>query len=159
MVADDRPKRKLSNYFLQPLLQIKLGFYAIILAFGFCTLIVGVFYINFYRLYDMILELTDLRAEVTAILHSYIENLVTWIGLATLVYLACTVLMSVFLTHRLVGPTFAFRRHIQQLIKGNYQSRVCLRKRDAFAEVAEDLNQLAETLETRAQREPRSPSS
>ncbi|MFW7378594.1 MAG: hypothetical protein ACOH5I_07305 [Oligoflexus sp.] len=147
-------KRKLSNYLLQPLVQVKLGLYAIVLALGFCLGMIGVFYVNFYRFYDMILELTDLRDEVTLILDSYIQGIFAWVVVGTLIYFVLTVLMSVFYTHRLVGPTYAFRRHIQELSKGNYRSRVCLRKTDSFSEVAEDLNQLAEFLETRAKREP-----
>jgi len=152
-LAGQRYKRKLSNYFLQPLLQVKLGLYAIVLALAFCLGMIGVFYINFYRFYDMILELTDLRDEVTVILDSYISGLLSSILIGTLIYFSLTVLMSVFYTHRLVGPTYAFRRHINELSKGNYKSRVCLRKTDSFAEVAEDLNELAESLETRAKRE------
>lgn len=148
-----RYKRKLSNYFLQPLLQVKLGLYAIVLALAFCLGMLGIFYVNFYRFYDMVLELTDLRDEVTLILNSYIQDVISWLVLGTLLYFVLTVLMSVFYTHRLVGPTYAFRRHIRELSKGNYKSRVCLRKTDAFAEVAEELNQLAETLETRSKRD------
>lgn len=152
-MTGQRYKRKLSNYFLQPLVQVKLGLYAIILALGFCLSMVAVFYVNLHRFYDMVLELTDLRDEVTAILDSYIQGIVTWIILGTIIYFALTVLMSIFFTHRLVGPTYAFRRHIRELSKANYKSRVCLRKADAFSEVAEDLNQLAEVLETRSNRD------
>ncbi|SMF06697.1 hypothetical protein [Pseudobacteriovorax antillogorgiicola] len=147
-----RYKRKFSNYLLQPLLQVKLGLYAIVLALIFCLVMVWLFYANFYRFYDLVLELTDLREEVTSILDAYINEMVVWTLVATGIYFFVTVAMSIFYTHRLIGPTYAFRRHIQELSKGNYKSRVLLRKADAFAEVAEDLNQLATQLETNSQR-------
>ncbi len=140
-------KRKLSNFMLQPLLQIRLGLYSILLSFAFCLALVAIFYINFYKFYDLVLELTDLRAEVNDILKSYIEGLIIWLAVGTGVYFFITVGVSVFFTHRLVGPTYAFRRHIQELKNGNYGSRVVLRKGDAFQEVAEDLNDLAVTLD------------
>lgn len=148
-------KRKLSNYLLQPLIQVKLGLYSIILSIAFGLVMTWLFYINFYRLYDMILELTDLKEEISLMLSSHIQDSIAWMAIGMILYFLLVTLTSVFYTHRLVGPTYAFRRHIQELAKGNYQSRVNLRKNDAFAEVAEDLNQLADALQTRAQRESR----
>ena len=140
-------KRKLGNFMLQPLLQIRLGLYSILLSLAFCLALVAIFYINFYKFYDLVLELTDLRAEVNDILKSYIEGLVIWVAVGTGIYFFITVGVSIFFTHRLVGPTYAFRRHIQELKNGNYGTRVVLRKGDAFQEVAEDLNDLAVTLD------------
>ena len=149
-------KRKLSNYLLQPLIQVKLGLYSIILSLAFGFAMLWLFYINFYRLYDMILELTDLKEEIGLLLTTHIQDSIGWLVIGTGLYFVLVTLTSVFYTHRLVGPTYAFRRHIQELAKGNYSSRVNLRKRDAFAEVADDLNQLADTLQARSQRETRS---
>ena len=140
-------KRKLSNFMLQPLLQIRLGLYSILLSLAFCLALVGIFYVNFNKFYDLVLELTDLREEVTDILRSYVSGLIGWLAIGTTVYFFITVAVSIFFTHRLVGPTYAFRRHIRELKNGNYGSRVVLRKGDAFQEVAEDLNDLALTLE------------
>lgn len=140
-------KRKLSNFLLQPLLQIRLGLYSIILSLVFCLSLVGMFYVNFYRFYDLVLELTDLRDEVTEILQSYLHGMIGWLVIGTSIYFTITVVISIFFTHRLVGPTYAFRRHIREIKNGNYSSRVVLRKGDAFQEVAEDLNELAMTLE------------
>ncbi|WP_141734537.1 hypothetical protein [Oligoflexus tunisiensis] len=140
-------KRKLSNFMLQPLLQIRLGLYSILLSLAFCLALVAIFYVNFNKFYDLVLELTDLREEVTDILKSYVRGLIGWVAIGTTIYFFITVAVSIFFTHRLVGPTYAFRRHIRELKNGNYGSRVVLRKGDAFQEVAEDLNDLAVTLE------------
>jgi len=140
-------KRKLSNFMLQPLLQIRLGLYSILLSLAFCVALMAIFYVNFNKFYDLVLELTDLREEVTDILRSYVSGLIGWVAIGTTVYFFITVAVSIFFTHRLVGPTYAFRRHIRELKNGNYGSRVVLRKGDAFQEVAEDLNDLAVTLE------------
>jgi hypothetical protein len=40
----------------------------------------------------------------------------------------------------------AFKRHIRALREGNYDSRVVLRKGDAFDDVADELNLLAQAL-------------
>ncbi len=140
-------KRKLSNFLLQPLLQIRLGLYAIVLSLLFSASIAAIIYTHFFRFYDLVLELTDLRDDVEVILKSYVQGMALWVLVAMVVYFLITVGVSIFFTHRLVGPTYAFRRHIRELTRGNYSSRVVLRKDDAFLEVAEDLNELAQTLE------------
>ena len=61
-------KRKLSNYLLQPLLQVKLGLYSIVLSLIFSGVIISILHMNFNRFYELVLELTDLREEVTMIL-------------------------------------------------------------------------------------------
>jgi signal transduction histidine kinase len=59
------------------------------------------------------------------------------------------VILSIFQTHRFIGPTVAFRRHIRDLANGEYTKRVTIRRGDAFAEVAYELNRLAHILENR----------
>ena len=140
-------ERKLRNFLLQPLLQIRLGLYAIALALAFCLTLGWMFYSNFHRFYELVLELTDLRDDVEALLQTQMRGAMLWFGLALLIYFLGTVILSVFFTHKLVGPTYAFRRQIRELQSGNYGARVVLRKGDAFHEVAEELNQLAVTLE------------
>jgi methyl-accepting chemotaxis protein len=142
-------KRKLSNFLLQPLLQVRLGLYSIVLSIIFGLGVFTIIYVNFYKFYDLVLELTDLRAEVNEILKSYIQGALGWLLFAFFAYFLVTVAISIFFTHRLVGPTYAFRRHIKELARGNYRSRVTLRKGDAFSEVADDLNELAQSLEQR----------
>lgn len=140
-------QRKFSNFLLQPLLQVRLGLYAIVLSIVFGLGVFTIIYVNFYKFYDLVLELTDLREEVTEILKGQIQDMVIWLLLALFAYFIVTVGISIFFTHRLIGPTYAFRRHIKELSRGNYKSRVTLRKGDAFTEVADDLNELAQKLD------------
>jgi methyl-accepting chemotaxis protein len=144
-------RRKLVNYLLNPSIQLKFGLYAIGLAIIFLAAISTLFYFHFAKLYTVILELTDLRDEMSTLIHNYLLEASRWTFVIVLLYIALNILFSILLSHRLVGPTIAFRRHIQALIKGNYTSRIRLRKHDAFAEVAADLNKLAEVLHDAAQ--------
>jgi hypothetical protein len=59
--------------------------------------------------------------------------------------------LGIIISHRTFGPIIIpIRRHIENLISGNYTSRVKLRKSDHFQDLAEQLNKLAETLESKA---------
>ena len=112
-------KRKLSNFLLQPLLQVRLGLYSILASLVFGAGVFAIIYVHFNKFYDLVLELTDLRTEVTEILNGYIHGVAVWMLLALFVYFVCTVAISIFFTHRLIGPTYAFRRHIKDLSRGN----------------------------------------
>lgn len=149
MTESNEPKhsRSARNYLLQPNLQLKLGFVSILVATLFSALIISLTYVSLSSFYSMVLDLTDLREEVVHILEQYISSMSWWIIGLIILYLAVNVCLSIYYTHRLVGPTVAFRRHIINLIEGDYTSRVHLRKNDAFSEVAEVLNRLAQNLE------------
>jgi hypothetical protein len=64
-----------------------------------------------------------------------------------LLYIAINMLLAIVFTHKLIGPTVAFRRHIRMIAENKLQYRTILRKGDAFQEVAEDLNKLSDKLE------------
>ncbi len=58
-----------------------------------------------------------------------------------------TFILNVLVTHKMVGPVYAFERHVRNLIAGDYKSRTRLRKYDEFKELALLLNQLSDRLE------------
>lgn len=62
-------------------------------------------------------------------------------------YVITTVILCVLYTHKMIGPSVAFIRHIRSLKNGQYKSRVNLRDGDAFEDVAMELNDLAVVLE------------
>ena len=147
-----KQKRRIKNFLLQPLIQIKLGLYSIILAVLFCFAVGGILYFHLSKFMTIVLELTDVQEEVSELLHLYMSGAWLWLGIAMFCFLFINILVSVIYTHKLVGPTFAFRRHLQNLAQGRYDIRTYLRKNDAFKEVANDLNHLSEVLEEASKR-------
>ena len=148
MVEFDRvPKRKLSNYLLKPLQKSKIGMYFIILSSLFSLSIGWIIYQNFSDLFYTILELTDASKEIQDILERYWTSVQSWIWLVVIIYLSLTVVLSIWYTHRFVGPTVAFLRHLEEINKGNYVFRTVLRRGDAFEELAKALNQASAALE------------
>lgn len=139
-------KRRVRNFLLKPLLQVKLGLYSVLLAIAFATIIGVVYYNEFKGLYEIALKFTDLPDEFQELFFAHMRESANWIVSILVIYVLLTLTISIIFTHRLVGPTIAFRRHIHELIAGNFDSRIVLRKNDAFIEVAEDLNRLAEKL-------------
>ena len=137
-------KRKLSNFLLQPLLQTKIGIYSIVLSFVFATIIGYICYQNLASLFDFILDLTDARQEVADVLANTMTTMQAWIYLSLFGYVLATMIISILYTHKLVGPTVAFLRHLDAIKRGDYEHRTTLRKNDAFSEVADKLNEVSE---------------
>jgi len=142
-----KAKRRVRNFLLQPLIQIKLGLYSILLAVGFSVAVGAILWLNLAKFAQIVLQLTDVEDEVYDLLNSYMADTRWWLALAIVAFLVANIMVSIFFTHRLIGPTIAFRRHIRSLAEGRYNARTYLRRGDAFAEVADELNHLSEILE------------
>ncbi len=52
------------------------------------------------------------------------------------------VVISMFLTHRFAGPMYRFEKSVEEMIKGNFNFQIRLRKKDEGKELAEMMNQL-----------------
>ncbi len=150
-----RERRHKMNLLLQPALQLKLPAVLLIATLGFAALQVAHTQFAYGKLFDIVLAeagrppfLENLLREQTA---DYIEVTSAF----TFVYILVVVILSVAYAHRMIGPTVPLRRQIEALKNGDYSARVALRRGDAFSEMAEDLNELAQVLEEHGkEREP-----
>jgi len=72
-------------------------------------------------------------------------------GALFFLYVLLLAAVCVAYTHKLIGPFLPFKRHVEELAKGNYSHRVVLRKGDVkvLCEYADQLNELAKHLETK----------
>jgi hypothetical protein len=132
---------------LDPLLQFRLGFYSILTSLAFSGAILAVLYAKFAKFAEIVMALTDVEDEIKVLFSSYLNDTWLWlIGLSVFFFLL-NLFISVFFTHKLIGPTVAFMRTLRDLREERYQSRVFLRKGDAFSYVANELNALAAKLE------------
>ena len=145
----NKAKRSIKNYALQPLLQVKLGLYSILLSIAFSIAVSVILYVNLGKFTSIVLELTGVEDEVKDLLIQYMAPAKLQLGFAMFLYILITMVVSIKYTHSLIGPTVAFRRHLRLLAEGNFQYRTKLRPGDAFSEVADDLNKLSEVLQSK----------
>jgi methyl-accepting chemotaxis protein len=82
------------------------------------------------------------RAEAARILLSLHRSV--WPAL--LVVIPVLGVLSIFITHKIVGPVYRLKQSLRELTAGNLETRVVLRKGDDLQELADHVNQLAETL-------------
>lgn len=142
-------KRRLSNFLLQPIIQTRLGLYCILLSFLFAGVIAAIVYVHLGQLFGFIIEMTDAPEEVQTIILSYLSSIQTSVYLALGSYILFVLAISIWYTHRLVGPMVAFKRHFEALQQGNFTHRTNLRKNDAFHEAANELNKATEIIGAR----------
>ncbi len=140
-------KRKMMNYLLQPYLQSKIGVFSNGLALLFTASVIAILYFHLRDLVEEVVLLTDAREEVYKLFERELRGVKIWLLFGSILFLLSNVIMSIYQTHRFIGPTVAFRRHIRDLANGDYSRRVTIRNGDAFNEVAYELNRLAHILE------------
>jgi nitrate/nitrite-specific signal transduction histidine kinase len=139
-------KRRLSNFLLQPLVQTKIGLYCIILSLLFASVIAAIVYYNMGQLFQFIIDLTDAPNEVQDIILNHLSSIQIWIYTSLGVYILLIIAVSIWYTHRLVGPMVAFQKHFEALERGDFSHRTNLRRHDAFHDAANALNNATETL-------------
>jgi signal transduction histidine kinase len=134
------------NFLLQPLLQVRIGLYHVVLTISFAVTVYAYLHAKMAEFSEVVETLTESDAAVGDLIRSYLLSVgIVTVGIG-IVFVFVSLAVSVFFTHKMVGPTIAFRRHIQSLKAGNYEVRVKLRHGDSFQEVADDLNDLAKEL-------------
>jgi HAMP domain-containing protein len=141
--------RKARNLLLKPAFQLKLPIYVLLLSVTFMML--GLFLGNLY------FQQTYMSMLATSTQPDYLQQVIArqahefkfLSALLLLVYAALVTVIATIFTHRLIGPTLPIRRHIRALKEGLYTHRVTLRAHDGLQDVAEELNELAATLEER----------
>lgn len=139
-------QRKVINYLLQPLVQLRIGIVHLILSLAFVVALGIYMYLRLVRFADVVTTLTQADEDVAGLLSRYLTS-VAWTGVGLgVTFIVISLVASIYLTHKLVGPTIAFRRHIRGLMDGNFGVKTRLRKGDAFEEVAADLNELSDRL-------------
>ncbi len=147
---EEKPvKRKLSNFMIRPLVQSKLGIYSIGLTLGFGAFLSFVVYINLSRFIAYTIHLTRAEATIETMLRHDVASIQVFIYLILGAYVTSMVALSIWYTHRLVGPMVAFEKHFESLQNGDFTHRTYLRKSDTFHDAAERLNQATEALEQR----------
>ena len=140
-----QPDNRRRTYLLEPYLQIKLGLYNMILSFAFAAALLGVLHAEWVRFRSW-LRFTEIAPMIDSQVASYAQTFLFWVLLILVIFLVASTWISVLMTHRLIGPSVAFKRQIQSLIDGDYDARCTLREHDAFTDVASELNRLAEAL-------------
>ncbi len=131
---------------INPQRQLRIAFYS--MGGGITALMLFCIYLlmSLENSFQNMLANAQVPTEVSDSLLDQVGSAQLQVSFAGLLLLACAVFIGIKVTHRVYGPVVQIRKHIANLIAGDYSSRVQLRDHDHFTELAEELNLLAEKL-------------
>ncbi len=146
--------RTRTNMLLDPALQLKLPLVLLIVTLVYAAFQIGHSYYAFHELFDDVFVEAGKPQFLKDLIREQTRTYIVLSAEIAVGYLLLVAVLSATYVHRMIGPIVAFRRHIEALKNGDYHSRVRLRKGDAFWEMLNDLNELAQRLEREGKREP-----
>lgn len=140
-----RHQRKLTNAFWEPFQQFKLLMWMLGSTAVVAVLLGAFLYVAFSELIGAVTVDDESRSYYADMIEMQLIHLFRYCAALFFLYVLLLAAVCVAYTHRMIGPFQPFKRHVNELLKGNYSSRVVLRKNDlqVFDEFSEQLNQLA----------------
>lgn len=144
-----RQRRKVVNAFWQPFVQFKLLLYMLGSTAVVAVLLGAFLYVAFSDLIAVVGNTSDGTDYYTDTIGYQFANMMRYCAALFVLYILLLATVCVAYTHRLMGPMRPFIRHVNALAKGDYDSRVHLRKGDLdlHMEFADSLNDLADHMQ------------
>ena len=142
-------KRKIRNYLIRPISQLKISgsVAAVIIA-----IVVALNILNYLKYKDITRVMSNfygLNEETREILLEVRMQLLTRDIIASIAISFLIILVWIIMTHRIYGASVAIKKFVGQMIEGKYESKIILRKKDEFKDIADLLNVLGGVLRKR----------
>lgn len=145
MLRDRR--RKFKNFLLKPRAQLELVLNIVVLTIFFGAASSLVIYFQLDDIFQTLLIMSRVSHEASESFVNDWNTTLLWLSLFTVFYILSTISICILHSHRMIGPTVAFKRQIEALLAKNYKTRIKLRDGDYFQDLAECFNRLAEQLD------------
>lgn len=126
-----RNQRRIRNFLIEPKKQIEFALLSVVWGLVLSTASIGLFYF---------LIGADDEAGIQAAISDHPK---LWLLAVIFSISLASVLQNIVFTHRVFGSAAALRRHVNAVRAGDLAFRTTLRPRDAFHELATDLNELS----------------
>jgi len=142
-------QRKLSNAFWEPFQQFKLLMWMLGSTAVVAVLLGAFLYVAFSELIGAVTVDDESRSYYADMIEMQLIHLFRYCAALFFLYVVLLAAVCVAYTHRMIGPFQPFKRHVDEMLAGNYESRVVLRKNDlqVFDDFSDKLNQLAVNME------------
>jgi|Deesub1362B_J571_1020462.scaffolds.fasta_scaffold00082_50 methyl-accepting chemotaxis protein len=138
-----KKKWRRRNYFIKKDLQGRYMFiFFVVIIAGIITFAI-VFGLLSSDALTILYEQSKVRVDDTPV--ALLKQLIKAHWLVLISVGVAVVIFSMFLTHRVAGPIYRFERTVDDLIEGNLNFRVRIRKKDEGKELADKFNNLITT--------------
>lgn len=153
--SEPKQRRKVVNAFWQPFVQFKLLMYMLGSTAIVAVLLGAFLYVAFNDLITVVTGNTEGAGFYTDMIGHQFKNMMRYCAALFALYILLLATVCVAYTHRLMGPMRPFIRHAEALSKGDYSSRVSLRKGDLdlHVEFADKLNKMAEHMQAQQEKQ------
>lgn len=137
-----RPYRR-RQFFIDKQFQTKYMLLTILMLLAYTAVFVVIIFTPYILPLHFNLPMEE-RAEAARVLLILHKNV--WPALLLVIPLLGT--LSIFITHKIVGPIYRLKKALKEITEGNLDTRVTLRKGDDLQDLAEHVNLLSEELRT-----------
>jgi len=137
-----RNRRKVKNLLLNPSYQLK---YVLLTAgAGLLVALVNaaVFYSYTKENYSILVDLAPMTDAVKTQLYAELRQIIMVLTLSSVAFVGVVTFLSLLLSHRTAGPLYHFKRVFEDIRRGDHASRIHLRPKDDFHEVANSFNSM-----------------
>lgn len=140
-------KRKLVNFIINPKYQFKYIFWLTISGFVIILLYSFMFYKYMKENYLILVDLSPMDDSTKKILYKELTEVSFQLLYISLGFLVIISIFGIILSHRVAGPMYHFKKIFKEIKNGNYHSRINLRPKDDFKDVASEFNEMMNLLE------------
>lgn len=142
--------RSIKNFILDPLLQFRFGAYMIAIIFLFFGTVALFTYYTLNEFINLLIILSEVPQSMQQYLNETSFTFVVGLIVILLLFSFFSLVFIVVQTHRIVGAGYAIRRHIREhLLKNDFDTKLVLRKKDYFKDIADVLNEFSSRMKDR----------
>lgn len=134
------------NWLINPSYQLKYVFWITFTGLLLILIYSGLIYRYVHENYSLLVDLSPMTDEAKAQLYRELREIFLKVSGISVFFLMICAVFGIILSHRTAGPMYHFKRVFGQIKDGNRQSRVHLRPKDDFRDVAEAFNSMMDTL-------------
>ena len=139
--------RKLKNFLINPKFQLEYLFWISLWGLILVGINSYVFYHYISENYEVFIELNDITPEAKALLYAELDQILVKLFGFSVLFLIMVTLSGIILSHRVAGPLYHFKKVFSAIKNGQREQRVRLRPNDKFQDVAEEFNQMMDSLQ------------
>ena len=141
VLAEKQPNKR-RNYFINPAFQLKFSVFVSLISLA--SSIVYPFII--YGLFDTFLKTVTLPEKGVEILNSRRSEIFKLLVVYQVFFTGLVFFSCILISHKIAGPIYKARQYIRQLIEGKSALTIRFREKDNFQDLAEDLQDLANSI-------------
>lgn len=135
-----------TRFYVEPALQSKIIVFTLILVLT-CLLITHLFYAYVINntMNSAIKDNSEILAQAPMlVLHTIQVNMYTALGVVVLISALVSCLAAIYFSHKIAGPVYRLKKHIQQCAEKGRLEEIHFRDNDYLQDLALEINKFAE---------------